>query len=833
MELIVDNFAGGGGASSGIEAALGRPVDFAINHDPEAIAMHRVNHPHTVHFCSSVWDVDPARLAAGRPVGLGWFSPDCFPAGTMILTLTGYRPIEEIEAGDLVLTHQQRWRRVTATMQTVKPLVCIRGQGHPGLLVSPEHPFYARQRRDVWRTAPRGYQRTLLDAVWAPADTLERGWYWASPTIYPAADAPPVPIYRTRGMEMTPELLWLAGRYVADGWTRVTETRAELVVTCGRHEADALQAKLQALWPRAGLRAAHDELAWHERETSTAYQFATSHRGLVEWLRQHFGHGAAEKLIPGWLLGLAPIFRESFLDGYLSGDGCVSDGDGTKVTVATTVSKALAFGLKALVNSFGHAASVTLRTTQPDVIEGRKVNVRPAWGVRWRAEIADGHAQSMLADGLLWAPIRERREIICEAAEVFNLSVEEDESYVADGIIVHNCTFHSKARGGKPFRDRNMARRRRGLANLIPRWAATKAAPRVILLENVEEFADWGPLLEDGKICPKRRGMYFRRWHRQLENMGYRIDMREMRACDYGAPTTRKRLFIVMRRDGGEIIFPEATHGEFQGAQPYRTAAECIDWSIPCPSIFERSRPLAEATLRRIARGVMRYVVNNPQPFIVGIDNKSSGPSAAWAGREPLRTVTTENRFAVVAPIIAGCGGRMGQSPERSVARPMQTITTKADACVVTAFLAKHYGGNYTGPGLDMRSPLSTITTVDHHALVTALLIKFYGNEREGCDIGQPLHTITTKDRFGLVMVHGEPHRIVDIGMRMLTPRELYLAQGFRPDYIIDHGKDEHGELIPLTKTAQVRMCGNSVSPSCAEALVRANYVEQRMREVA
>src|SRR5690606_37662017 len=149
----------------------------------------------------------------------------------------------------------------------------------------------------------------------------------------------------------------------------------------------------------------------------------------------------------------------------------------------------------------------------------------------------------------------------------------------------------------------------------------------------------------------------------------------EMRACDYGAPTTRKRLFIVMRRDGGEIIFPEATHGEFQGAKPYRTAAECIDWSIPCPSIFERSRPLAEATLRRIARGVMRYVVNNPQPFIVGIDNKSSGPSAAWAGREPLRTITTEDRFAVVAPHITkfrtgATGSEMDQ--------PMPTITANS-----------------------------------------------------------------------------------------------------------------------------------------------------------
>lgn len=364
------------------------------------------------------------------------------------------------------------------------------------------------------------------------------------------------------------------------------------------------------------------------------------------------------------------------------------------------------------------------------------------------------------------------------------------------GWFSPDCTFHSKARGGKPFRDRNMARRRRGLANLVPRWASTPAAPKVICLENVEEFADWGPLLPDGKICPRRRGMLFRRWHRQLENLGYRIDMRELRACDYGAPTTRKRLFVVMRRDGGEIVFPEATHGPWDGAAPYRTAAECIDWTIPCQSIFERDRPLAEATLRRIARGVMRYVVDNPRPFIVPITH--SGGDRVNSIDEPLTTIHA--------------GGN--------------------NHALVAAFLARHYGG-HENDGHPVTQPLSTITTVDHHALVTAFLLKFYGNEKEAHNIANPLGTVTTKDRFGLVMVEGEPHRIVDIGMRMFMPRELYLAQGFRPDYVIDHGIDEHGAILPLTKTAQVRMCGNSVAPAVAEALVRANYVEQKQRVAA
>lgn len=439
------------------------------------------------------------------------------------------------------------------------------------------------------------------------------------------------------------------------------------------------------------------------------------------------------------------------------------------------------------------------------------------------------------------------------------------------GWFSPDCTFHSKARGGKPFRDRDTARRRRGLAWLVTRWAKTRAAPRVIMLENVEEFADWGPLLPDGKICPIRRGQTFRRWHRELENLGYRIDMREMRACDYGAPTTRKRLFVIMRRDGGEIVFPEATHGELSYQKPYRTAAECIDWSIPCPSIFTRDRPLADATMRRIARGVMRYVVNDPQPFIVAIDNQSSGASCAWPASDPLRTVVTENRFALVAPslvtmrgtseahvaasggradeplrtisaggnhhalivptlIQTGYGERPGQAPRvPGINKPLGTVVGTVKHAVVAAFLAKHYGG-VVGHGLTR--PIGTVTTVDHHSLVMAFLLKFYGTDQDP-RIGQPLHTITTKDRFGLVMVHGEPHYIADIGMRMLAPHELFAAQGFPSDYVIDRGEDAGGSTAPLTKSAQVRMCGNSVSPPLASALVRANLVDQCERRAA
>lgn len=392
------------------------------------------------------------------------------------------------------------------------------------------------------------------------------------------------------------------------------------------------------------------------------------------------------------------------------------------------------------------------------------------------------------------------------------------------GWFSPDCTFHSKARGGKPFRDRNVARRRRGLAWLVTRWAK-EVRPRVIMLENVEEFADWGPLLPDGRICPIRRGQTFRKWHRQLENLGYRIDMRELRACDYGAPTTRKRLFVIARRDDGEIVFPEATHGPWDGAAPYRTAAECIDWSIPCPSIFERSRPLAEATMRRIARGVMRYVVNNPEPFIVSMRGTSDAHLHGDSIREPLRTVSAGGtHHALVTPFITEHANASNQRNMRAD-EPLRTICANVKGghfALTTAFLARHYGG-HENDGSCLRAPMRTITTKDHHALVTAFLLKYYGTDQDP-KLREPLHTITTKDRFGLVMVRGEPHRIVDIGMRMLAPRELFRAQSFSDSYVIDpiyEGK-------PLSKTSQVRMCGNSVAPVVAEALVRANVTEQR-----
>jgi DNA (cytosine-5)-methyltransferase 1 len=575
-----------------------------------------------------------------------------------------------------------------------------------------------------------------------------------------------------------------------------------------------------------------------------------------------------------------------------------------------------------------------------------------------------------------------------------------------------DCKHFSKAKGGKP-----VEKKIRGLAWVTLRWAA-KCKPRVIMLENVEEFKTWGPLLIDAdgnaKPDPAKKGKTFESFVRQLRDHGYEVDYREMRGCDYDTPTIRKRFFLVARRDGIAITFPAPTHGapDSIGVKagkllPYRTAAECIDWSIPCPSIFERSRPLAPATLRRIAKGIMRYVVIAANPFIIGqggpiysgkpvpttqpfgtltaenhraivlpsivpvthqggdrsesIDEPFRTITGANRGEkaiatayispyysdkrasdvrgqnpdEPINTIPTENRHALVSALLAGVGGRAGQSRPRGADEPLATITSKADGAVVTAFLTEHAnasnqrnmpvdeplrticaqvkGGHFSmvsahitkfrtgATGSDMASPLPTITagpkenpagaphalgivtahiqrdmtqsvghaadaplgtvtaggggksalvtsnliklrgtsnaaatdeplgTISagglHHAEVRAFLLSYYGNEKEADNLTDPLRTVTSKDRFGLVTIHGQDYQIVDIGLRMLAPRELYRAQGFPDTYIIGD-KPEQG--LTLTKSAQVRMCGNSVCPPMARALIQANFAHER-----
>ncbi|EIJ8979589.1 DNA cytosine methyltransferase [Citrobacter freundii] len=540
-----------------------------------------------------------------------------------------------------------------------------------------------------------------------------------------------------------------------------------------------------------------------------------------------------------------------------------------------------------------------------------------------------------------------------------------------------DCRHFSKAKGAKPVK-----KEIRGLAWIVLRWALAKR-PRVMMLENVEEFKTWGPLIDippkpdlpealmadfigpvypgNSRPDPARTGETFNAFvgmlstgipadhpalsevceflsiergseqaQQLVDGLGYDVDYRELRACDYGAPTIRKRFFMVMRCDGFPIQWPAVTHGDPKSLEvqsgrlmPWRTAAECIDWNVPALSIFDRKKPLAENTLKRIARGIQRFVIESASPFIVKCNHTTTkGKYDCFRGQalgEPLQTITKTHGYAIavphltkfrtgatgqpvtepvptvtagtskrpggnghalgiveaaLTPFLAGNGGSEYQAKPRPLDKPAHTILKQSRACLVApviarqfgasvghradepsatitaggggksqlvgAFLAKHYGGNYTGPGVSMDEPAHSVTTVDHHAVVASHLVKLRGTCRDGQRLDVPMPTITAggqhvgevrtfletycgeSDDEWLVTIDGVKYQIVDIGMRMLQPHELYKAQGFPDGYVID--QDYRGNRY--AKDKQVARCGNAVPPPFARALVEANLPE-------
>ncbi|MFR8565186.1 MAG: DNA cytosine methyltransferase [Blautia sp.] len=352
-----------------------------------------------------------------------------------------------------------------------------------------------------------------------------------------------------------------------------------------------------------------------------------------------------------------------------------------------------------------------------------------------------------------------------------------------------DCTSHSKAKGGQP--------RKRGL-RILP-WAVYKHAkqilPEVIIMENVEEIQQWGPLDKKGRPIKERQGEDYKKFITAMKSLGYAFDSRELVAADYGAPTTRKRWYAIFRRDGKDIIWPEQTH--FKDSEPkWKQCGEFIDWSDIGKSIFGRKKPLAEATQKRIANGIRKYIIENPKPYIV------------------------ENDDAIAFLIQYHGEQKAGESRGQLLSEPIKTIDTSNRYGLITAFITKYYK---TGIGQGCDEPLHTITTSPgHFGLVSAFLIKYYGT---GCgqELTEPLATITTKDRFGLVNViiniSGEKYIVKDIFLRMLKPEELKLMQGFPKDYIID--RDIEWKKYPIKE--QVARIGNSVVPVMAKALAEVN----------
>lgn len=515
-----------------------------------------------------------------------------------------------------------------------------------------------------------------------------------------------------------------------------------------------------------------------------------------------------------------------------------------------------------------------------------------------------------------------------------------------------DCKHFSKAKGNKPV-EKNI----RGLAWIVLKWAAL-VHPRVIMLENVEEFQTWGPCIpkrdkKTGRVLvditkdknwsigqhktriaapgevvpecmqmftpdPKRKGQTYQKWRKQLESLGYQIDSRELIAADYGTPTMRKRFFMIARRDGKAIVWPKPTHGRADSEEvksgllkPYVGAYTQIDFSRPCPSIFDTKeeikekygiravRPLAEKTMKRIAKGLKKFVLENQKPFIVQANHSGSECDYCNSMNDPLPVITSKHGLGIeethMMPVVKTSAPYLGTNTTNhtggSCKDPIHTITTGNQQCLicprliqhhseisdkevkgqnfqtpirtmgganryglVMSFLHQYYDGGYQGFGKSVRSPLPTITSWDHNSLVTAnliqmnnhcdgkditkplptitagdghfgevraFLVKYYG-ESTAQSVRKPLDTITSRDRFGLVTIKGIDYQIVDIGLRMLEPQELYGCQGFPKDYIID--QDITGKKY--SKSEQVKRCGNAVCPPIPAALVKANLPE-------
>lgn len=481
-----------------------------------------------------------------------------------------------------------------------------------------------------------------------------------------------------------------------------------------------------------------------------------------------------------------------------------------------------------------------------------------------------------------------------------------------------DCKHFSKAKGGKPV-DKKI----RGLAWIALRWAGT-VRPRIIMLENVEEFQTWGPVRR-GKPVKSKQGQTFRKFVSQLEALGYKVEYKVLRACDYGAPTIRKRFYLIARCDGLPIVWAEPTHGE--GRKPYRTAAECIDWSLPCPSIFGRKKELAVNTQRRIAKGLDKFVIKNPKPFIMQMNFENAAQdvdkplstqtavnkhfvvepkftpyimsnntnNATHSVKEPLPTVTTGNRNFVCAPTLVQYHTETSAKETRGqdVKQPLRTIDGSPRYGLQAAYLSKYFSGEKQA-GADVQSPMPTVTGIDHNAVVAANLLHYYGGEDHASDMDKPIATVTTLPKHYLTESHlcvfqnnmdcksvDEPiptvtqalkfgqvktylrkidsaqnlgnwdkvrrllndyagysiaddeilileinkaqYFIYDVGMRMLKAKELKLAQGFPDDYCIDI-ESKIGKSYSEAK--QIARLGNAVCPPVATALIKANYID-------
>ena len=841
-----DHFAGCGGGALGLDAA-GIEITISCNHDQRSVNTHQRNFPHHPHYVTDITRVNPADFAR---TDIGLFTPECFPAGTLILTTRGLVPIEQVQVGDLVMTHQGRWRPVEAARSSHANTVISRGMGHYGLESTAAHPFYSRTRKRF------GHRQEFLysEPDWTPAGQLA-GKAWATPKTFAPLSVPP--IEGRRGQPFSQEFWWMVGRWLGDGLVRIRERSAEVTICCGKHEAAELRERLNFAPEASRTRARTGELHWTERELRTAVLFQTAHIALAKWLVSNFGRRAHGKTIPAWALSMPTEDRRALLEGYISADGHRrgrgKDNKAVK-TYAVTVSKSLAIGTRLLASSLDYHVSISRNLTNSTSIEGRSINARPTYQLGWVENRQHEYGASI--EGHIWLPVK---EVVAgrSQVEVFNLQVAEDESYVADGLVVHNCKFHTKARGmGLKFQSQLLlwddvqpddpnATRSRMLMNEVLRFVAYHRYWAVVVENVVECYFYWSGMPQ---------------WLQTMSDLGYDgelICFNSQFAPDHphAAPQSRERgYYVFWRRDIGrrpnlELRPPaccEHCNEEINAVQCWkdlrkpkigkwkqqylyrcpRCANEvrprytpvwtALDFSIPMPTLGERKEPLEESTLRRIRAGMAKFGYN-PLLLDLGLNyQRKDGSEAvrAWPLSEAAPTQTTAQTLGFLVPMAYD----HLPSPLNEVA---PTMTARNDVGVVLPFNPFMVEMHGTSTARSITEPCGSVLAGGNHhgicapAAFAGFLSSYYSGSDQNGLIVEPCPTIPTVDRHALVRVP-ENLRLEDVRFRMLDPnRELKRIMGFPANYVILGSKRD-----------QTRQLGNSLTPNViAEIIFRVREI--------
>lgn len=811
---VTDQFCGAGGSSLGAVAA-GVELRLALNHWKLAIDTHSRNFPKAEHDCVDVSACNPLKFPS---TDILITSPECFPAGTLILTTAGLTPIEDVQAGDLVLTHKGRFSPVTSVMRTEKPTVIVSGQGHRGLETTAEHPFYAR------RQFQQKGRRMLTEPVWTSAHNLTDATHrWASPVFVPELPIPPVMGGNGRSMEFSPAFWWMVGRWLGDGTVRLREgASSEVTICCGKHKVAQMEALHFA--PKQGAHARHAELHWRKREIRTAYLFESAHDSIARWLVEHFGRRARGKMLPSWALAMPRDWREALLEGYVSADGHCSE----RTTSVSSVSKRLALGIRMLVTTLGYHPSFGCYRHKGGFVEGRPFAAYDLWGVRWESNKSQ---RTGINDGChSWTLVRNVVES-GRSTTVYNLSVEGDESYVADGIIAHNCTAHSLSSGKRKQQQSD-------LWGNPPDPAAERSRMTMFSVADYAEAHKYEAIIVEN-VVDARKWVMWPAWLHAMDLLGYNhkcVYLNSMFA--HPAPQSRDRMYVVFWRKGNKApnldIHPAAwcarcekdvaavqtwkngrTAGRYRDqyiyscphcadqVQPYYyAAASAIDWALPIERIGDRQKPLKEKTLARIRAGLQKF---GRQALGVELGFTHATNNRAFPLDGPMRTQTTRQTMGLVMPPMLV--GNYSPGWVRPVTEPTGTVTTQDHH----ALLIPYYS---TGAASGTDDPLPTVTTRDRFALAIPPFILGYYTRPSGqgaaiSGVDEPMPTQSTQPRHYLVQP-GDIPAVEDCGFRMLQPHEIQAAMAFPADYKVLGNKRE-----------QVKQLGNAVTPPAMAILMQ------------